>query len=555
MPKPIVVPPWQRSYSWKPTEVDQFWNDILSFSEDCSPGGPFGAPQYFIGSIVLVSSEELPHHILLDGQQRLVTSTLLLAAIRDYILSEADSEDHESRQLATKLGEKYIVSQEMFETEEVPRITLNVYDQPYFRDFIQKPKSGTADLGVKPELESHKRIRRSYQLLLRRLREHLTDHSAKDGIRWAHWLAGVLTMNLLVIVATSDDEDTAAEIFETLNDRGIGLSTPDLLRNLLLRRSPETYREEIINRWRDILRIEEVARADVFLRHFWISRNGDVKKHSLYREMRNYINGTSAPTYPLTLTKEMEDAGSVYQDLVGNRDDDDDIARLLHDVSLLDAFSLRPALLSAWGHGDAEERKRLLKALIAFYVRHRVIVGLENNEFEGVVFSLAKDLRESGDFDAAVGALRSAPPSDDDFQNSFETITISRADTVRYLLTEFERRRHPNQELAVEAADKVHVEHIYPQSPPDKWRADDHEQIVNRLGNLTLLGKKLNQTVANSDFATKRDHVPRGYKHSDLKITRDIGFSPYDKLKFWTINEIDARQKMLAEEAGEIWKI
>jgi Protein of unknown function DUF262/Protein of unknown function (DUF1524) len=554
--KSLRVPPWQRSYAWRPTEVDQFWNDLVSFSDDCPRSGPFGSPQYFIGSIVLVTSEELDQHILLDGQQRLVTSTLLLAAIRDYIREEADPTDEASRQRAADLQKEFIVSQDVFAMNSVPRITLNVFDEPYFRDFVQSPAGETANFAVRPEYESHRRIRRAYQLLIKNLREHVSEKEpAEGGIAWAFWLAAIMTMNVVVIVATSDDEDTAAEIFETLNDRGIGLSTPDLLRNLLLRRSGARYRTEIIDRWREILRIEEVARTDLFLRHFWISRKGDVKQHSLYRAMRNEIYRKTAQRYPLDFTKELAESAKTYEDLVTAHDDDDETAKFLRDVNLLDAFSLRPALLSAWEHGDSGDRRGLTRSLIAFFVRHRVIVGLENNEFERIVFSLAEELRESGDFAAALDSLRAAPPSDDDFESAFAKAIIPRANTARYLLTEFERRRWQNQEIAVEGADHVHVEHIYPQSPPATWRAENHDQIIDRAGNLTLLGRPLNQALANAKFSTKRDNEARGYRTSELKITLELTQPPYDTLEYWTSNEIDERQARLAEEARVIWKI
>jgi Protein of unknown function DUF262/Protein of unknown function (DUF1524) len=552
--KPIVVPPWQRSFAWRDTEVDQFWNDLVAFSEGCSKQ-VFGRPQYFLGSIVLVTEDEAATHLLLDGQQRLVTSTILLAAIRDYIIETADADDSDARELAMGITRQFIVAKDLFSAQDTNRLTLNEYDEPYFRDFIQKPAGGTSDLSVNASLDSHKRLRKAYQTLIKRLREHIAAvQPAEGGIKWAHWLAGVLTQNIVLIVATSDDEDTAAEIFETLNDRGVGLSTPDLLRNLLLRKAPQGATAEIIDYWRDILRIEE-ARTDLFLRHFWISRQGDVKKHSLYREMRDHLNANPAPDYPLRFTKQLAEDAQVYQDLVSGRDDDDDVQALLIGANLLDAFTLRPALLSAWEVGETNDRKRLLRALIAFFVRHRVIVGLENNEFERIVFSIAKKLRDTEDFDGAITALQAAPPGDEEFEAAFAGAVVTRQNTVRYLLMEFERARHQHQELSVEAASKVHIEHIYPRNPPQAWRAENHEQIVSRLGNFTLLGKKLNASLQNAKFADKRDNEARGYKVSDLKITRELALAPYDELEYWTVDQINERQEMLAQEALEIWKI
>jgi hypothetical protein len=207
--------------------------------------------------------------------------------------------------------------------------------------------------------------------------------------------------------------------------------------------------------------------------------------------------------------------------------------------------------LAAWARGDqhAEERVRLLQGLIAFFVRHRVIAARENNEFERVVFPMAKNLRETGDFDYALDQLRNAPPDDETFLSAFENVVVQRQKSCRYLLVELERHvRHT--ELEIGPATRVHIEHIYPRQPLAGERLDEHASVVGRLGNLTLLLSRLNISVRNARFDKKRP----SYKESDLVLTRELAVR-WPKTVRWDAERVAERQRLLAERALKIWRI
>ena len=534
----IEVPDWQRSYSWTTEEVDAFWQDLVSFDAQYPDENIIGE-EYFLGSVVLVIGGAT--NLLLDGQQRLATATILLAVLRDARL------DYDGN-AATRLQNKYISDFDDATATTTHVLTLNVYDRDFFRAEVQDyPNDATPRPST--TLKSH--------LLVRKAHEYFTARIAAENARVGAGRAAfdrnlrisrVLCDHMSVVSVTSGDDDNAAAVFETLNDRGIGLSTPDLLRNLLLRRAADgATRERIVAAWQQVLAINEEASVEEFLRHYWVSRRGDVKARKLYREIKNAMITES--TDPLEMSLDLAAAAPVYRDIVTAREDDQEIRRLLQGISALGAKVLYPALLSGYAVADGDHGKEQLRALAnaltVLFVRHNVIGGRETTVMETTVYEAAARLRETRDFQAAIDVLATLAPGAQDFVESFRKRAVKRIATARYLLREIEHAKRQTQEVAVEGPDRVHVEHIYPQTPAEpKW--PNHAQIINRLGNLTLLGRRINTSIKNADFATKQT---QGYVGSDILMTQEL--LPLDH---WDPEAINKRQRELSQWAFEIWK-
>jgi uncharacterized protein with ParB-like and HNH nuclease domain len=276
----IEVPDWQRSYSWTTEEIEEFWRDLRAF-DGRYPGDTIMNEEYFLGSIVLVTGGST--NLLLDGQQRLATATILLSALRD-------ARRRYKSDAATRLQAKYISELDDATNKTTYVLTLNVYDRDFFRSEIQDEPQ---DPPVKPPttLKSHGLIRKARQYYVDRVAEASEQvGGGESAFKWNLRVSRVLCDHMSVVAVTSTDDDNAAEVFETLNDRGIGLSTPDLLRNLLMRRAPdEDARGRIVAAWETVLGINEEVSVEEFLRHYWVSHRGDVKARKLYREIKGTI--------------------------------------------------------------------------------------------------------------------------------------------------------------------------------------------------------------------------------------------------------------------------
>jgi len=531
----IQVPEWQRSYSWTTSHVETFWEDLLAFS-DQYPEETIQDQEYFLGSIVIVDGGA--SLLLLDGQQRLATATILLSVVRDSLAEYRDD-------ASVRLHHQYIAVFDDATDTHAYKLTLNRYDRDFYRRMIQEFPLGDHHTAPEASLESHRLIAKAASAF----RSHFAEHYGKLGggkpaFDWALRVKRVLTDHVSVVVVTSTDEDNAATVFETLNDRGIGLSTTDLLRSLILRRAGEDDREEIITLWEAVLEVAEDAKVEAFLRHYWLSHRGDVKKRALYREIKDTL--IREETDSLDFSRDLERAANVYRDLVAARDDDPGLRALLKDIAMLGASALYPAILSAYALESVEDRRLVISALVTFFVRHNVIANRETTQLEALVYGIAKDLRSGLSADEAVARLKEAAPTDEQFVEQFKHAAVTRHATASYLLRQMEMARRQTEELEVAPPRKVHVEHIYPKSPPSDRRRPDHSAVVNRLGNMTLLDFRLNTAIKNSDFASKK---AQAYERSEILLTCEL--LEYEE---WNLPDIETRQERMAAMAGSIWQ-
>jgi hypothetical protein len=168
------------------------------------------------------------------------------------------------------------------------------------------------------------------------------------------------------------------------------------------------------------------------------------------------------------------------------------------------------------------------------------------SKLENIAFEIARQLRADKAFESSISKLAAFAPTDDQFTTKFKTARVSRRSSARYVLREIEHAIRKTKELAVEESDRVHVEHIYPQSPAaaDRWK--DHDLWIDRLGNLTLLAKRLNEKIRNDKFSAKKPE----YEKSDLEVTKQL-------LKYadWNTANVNERQEWMAGFAKDIWKV
>ncbi len=531
---PLRVPDWQRSYSWTRSEIEVFWQDLLKFSNRY-PGNNVEGHEYFLGSVVLVDNHTW--HLLLDGQQRLATSAILLSVIRDFLAPYSEN-------AAVRTANKYLRDFDDATQQHVDKITLNRYDRDFFRREILETRGQDYAAPV-ATLESHNLIRRARDILFEKFaasRDQTNDPHQFNT--WVLRIQKIATMNVSVVAIVSQDAENAALVFETLNDRGIGLSTPDLLRNLILRRANEEDVEEIISLWGEVLLSESDVALKTFLRHFWISRNGDVKAQSLYREIRDTVEAEDRDS--LTFSRDLRDASLAYRDVVNANLDDPELDQVLQDISDVGASAAYPVMLAAVQTiEDKTLLQRLARALLVAYVRHTAIGRLENTLLENHFFALAKTLWDAHDINPVVEALMAFAPNDEAFVAAFRTARLADRGTARYILRELELFRRHTEELEVAPPSRVHVEHIYPQKPAEGQRWPNHHAFINRIGNLTLLSRRLNTGIKNAPYAQKRP----SYVDSQLLITNQL-----PDIELWSPDAIEQRQAALAEDALQIWQ-
>lgn len=530
----IVVPDWQRNYSWKAEQIDTFWNDLEAFFLRQQKTQ---LSEYFLGSVVIVNTSD-GNLKLLDGQQRLATSAILLSCIRDKVKEFNNN-------AALQLQTEYLVKFDHVHEKTIHKLRLNIYDRDFFRQLILDERVEGYKV-PEPKIASHHQIlnaRKKFEQYLENFAKGLVP---KKTFELCMALSKCLLSQMTVISVYSSDEESAADVFETLNDRGIGLSTPDLLRNLVIRRAVSGQQDTVVELWRDLISFASDTQIKNFLRHYWVSRYGDVKTQSLYREIKGVIQEKDLES--VALSTSLSQSSEIYRQLVDGTTSSTKFNRLLNDV--LDYGSrariLLPTFLALVEELGADEAVEAARVVINVFVRHSIIRNLENSPFESAMYEGARDFRNDKDLDIFLSRIIAVSPSDKSVTDAFTSLSVVHNGSRRNILKQFELNARKTEELDIAGSSRVHVEHVYPQKPLPGSRLPNHEKIINRLGNLTLLSASINKALQNGTFADKRALLAT----SEILITREIASSAH-----WDEASIISRQAKMAELAPSLWPV
>jgi len=261
---------------------------------------------------------------------------------------------------------------------------------------------------------------------------------------------------------------------------------------------------------------------------------------------------------PRKFSVELSTSADVYSDLIQAQTGHAGLDEALGEIRRLDAAPILPVLLAAVEKADYERTSPLADSLISFFVRWTVIGRRESTLLEEYLYALAKEIYTGTEIGEAILKLRAKAPQDEEFRRAFQSAVISRSGHQRHILERLERAKRTSKqwdELTVRPSSTVHIEHIYPQTPTKELKLEAHDDWVNRIGNLSLLHKRLNSRIKNGSFPRKLDV----YRSSEIIITQDIERFPFWMSEscggMWSPEGIQARQADLADIAVEAWRI
>jgi len=271
------IPDYQRPYSWTPEQANELIEDLLGFV-DANPGQVADMPSYFLGSIVLIKGET-PDADVVDGQQRLTTLTLLLAAIRANVTSALRS------QITKRIYEE---GDTFAGTEDRFRLTLRDRDAEFFQKYIQRDGGFQDLLNLETGLaDSRLNLRDNARAFQKRL-EKLTE---PERIQLAQF---VLQRCFLVVVSTPD-QNSAYRIFAVLNSRGLDLTATDILKAKIIGDIPEPQRDSYTKKWEDAE--EELGRDDFnnLFAHIRTVYRKVKAKETLLKEFEEHVTEVKTP--------------------------------------------------------------------------------------------------------------------------------------------------------------------------------------------------------------------------------------------------------------------
>lgn len=544
------IPRFQRDYSWSEDEWEDLWLDIMGTIQES------GEPAHYMGYLVLQSSDDKVFDVI-DGQQRLTTMALIVISVLKNLkkLVESGSYPENNQQRMDQIRQTYIGYLDPVTLLSRSKLTLNRNNDNYFQNYIVP----LGNLPVRGFRASEHNLRKAFEWFEKKVREYAKKMGGDEGVVLAR-LVEDMSDRLFFTTINVTDELNAYKVFETLNARGVKLSSTDLLKNCLfsvLHRENKDHPHEmdkLEERWEAMVSRLGNENFSAFLRVHWMSRRAFVRQAELFKKIRERVTNRSEV---FELLRGMEEDMDTYLALAQPDASDwhprmKDYARDLRMFSVRQPFAL---LVAAARKLPLTDLEKVLHSCVVISFRYNVIGGLPPNEQESLYFSIAQKITH-GEYTKVsdiLESLKSVYPSDDIFKASFAEKILNTTNSrnlhiVRYILCELEKQQSTIDHDV--KSDSFNVEHVLPQNPEQGWESFTDEEVetnLYRLGNMALLNKKQNKNIGNVAFEVKKD----AFMGSEFELTKKIARDNTN----WTPKEIAARQKAMAKLATAVWRI
>jgi len=544
--KHFVIPHYQRLYSWETKHCKKLFEDIAAIAKD--PG-----QRHFVGSVVYVShlaqADGVNTFVVIDGQQRLTTISMLLLALLDAM-------DLDENELRKRLNRTIRNADEDPVSDTYLKLKLTRNDNSSFREILRS-------IELREALHSDEsRIHRNY-LFLR-------DLVFESTVGADELLQAVSRLDLVYIALDATKDDPQA-IFESLNSTGKNLSATDLIRNyVLMDQEPKVQAELYDNYW---LKLEEIfkgrseAEFEDLTRAFIALKNGKYPLNSEVFETFKELYRTKLEQGETanSALAEFRDAGKSYAQIQWLPEKDRNLNAASQNYRSLRNKLLNP-LAMPWATRDLSESEydpialaKVLEMLESYLVR-RVFCGLRNNGLDQTVAkalelshkSLHKGVDALADAMLSLGGGKGRFPLDEEVLYKGVSFELYNSSLSEYLLTRLEQHLDPKgTNLKLRAS----VEHIMPQTLTNAWRQSlgpEHNSIKERLlhtiGNLTL--SPYNAELGNAMFRTKVEKPNVGFRDSKIALSRSLV-----ELESWGEHEILSRGESLMAMAVKVWPL
>ena len=538
----LRVPPNQREYAWTDLEVEQLFTDIArAIGEDAD---------YFLGTIVTIPRPTGTLEVV-DGQQRLATTAILLAAIRLYMKEIGEDVLEEA------ISNTFLTGIDRAKRIRVPRMTLNSSDHELFRAIVTHTGEGELP---EASLESHRLLLGAYQHAQAHVERVVASFNPHDhGDRLNAWVNFLESRARVVLLKVPDDSD-AYRMFETLNDRGLRTSQADLIKNYLFGRSGERI-GEVQNRWafmRGTLEsIDEDDLTVTFLRHALIVQSGYRREVEVYGTVQDTVRSEDAAAkFAADL-----DRLATYYAASFNSDHENwnahlpQARRAIRVINMFNIRPIRPLVLAITS--EIEERKEVvasLNFLLSLGVRLLIASSTRSGSVEVPLADAAHEVWQGTikTADELAEHLKMITPSDEQFRNAFANTRVYNPRFARYYLRSLETLGQGEREpwfVPTDDGTIINLEHILPQKPEGNWPefTDDEARFyATRLGNLALMRASDNSSAKSAPFKEKKPF----FANSPYVLTSEV--SAYSE---WTTAEIADRQARMAELAPRAWPV
>ncbi len=533
----FVIPIYQRLYSWKKEQCEQLWDDIIKI------GGNDKANGHFIGSILYVLDGNTPSSplLIIDGQQRLTTITLLLIALRNHLSEEVEILEKFSH----KKIESYLINSDK-DGDKKFRLILSESDKDTLLFLIDKNKRKPSEPSVK--------IMENFKLFEEWINKNTDKLEA---------IFKGLDKLMIVWIALDKEKDDPQLIFESMNSKGIELTQADLIRNYIIMETEVEKQEDFYNQyWRameeDFKQNEKLF--DRFVKHYLTIKTGKIPvEKRVYGAFKDYQQKEGIGIE--ALLQDLQKYCGYFCQIAFKKEADKDLNKALSFLVDLEMDVVYPLLLELYSdYSDGVLSKQDFISIIALtesYLCRRAVCGLGSKGLNKIFPSFIKKINKDQYLESIEVHFLSLEkttgkfPKDSEFKDSFITKELYHPKKTEKVFNFLKRLENFDTKEPVNTQECT-IEHIMPQTLTFEWQRDlgenfkaIHEKYLHTIGNLTLTG--YNSEYSNKSFQEKRD-MEKGFKQSSLKLNQSL-----KDLESFGEKEIEKRANDLADWALKIW--
>ena len=547
----FIIPVYQRNYDWKHEHCQQLFEDLMRIIKEKQES-------YFMGSIVSTSGVRRSELIIIDGQQRITTLSLMLLAI--YHLLRRGEVVAEDERLADKIQKSYLIDE--FRDDEKIRLKPAKNDNKAFEKlFLDDTSQRIKDSNITANYDYFE--------------THIKAAVDNGKCTIDDFFEAFRKLVIVDIELHPEMGDNPHLIFESLNAAGKKLEEADLIRNFILMDKDAKTQEYLYeNYWLPIEKNTNYWVSD-FIKNFLTYHRGLApRKDRIYQEFQRFVAEQSqdADHNLERILQQLKEFSTYYKQIVFSEVEEPDVRAGLKRINYLGMGVTYPYLLDlfhVWRAKGIVSEKEVCDILhhIETFVFRRLICEIPTNAlnkvFPALVTKIRRTLKENDSesylncflYFLVQGSGIARSPIDSEFMDKIQQRDIYNLKSKNRIhlfkrLEDFQNRESDIENSLAEG--RLTFEHIMPQTLNRQWREslgdnylEIHEKYLNRLGNLTLTG--YNPEYSNRPFIEKRN-MKNGFKESTLWLNQDIG-----NVENWTEQEIKTRGKHLANRALEIW--
>lgn len=542
--KRYKVPAFQRDYSWDEERWEDLWADIIALGADDSG-------RHYMGTVVVAAQDDRTMRII-DGQQRLATLSVFALAVIDRLesLAKAGTETEPNLERARSLRDRFIGDKDPASLILSSKLTLNETDDGFYQDYLvqlRRPQS------VRSLPRSSRLLNGCFEWFKKRLHEDRTIGNSGEAI--AALLSEVAARRLYFIVITVDDDLNAYTVFETLNARGMELSSTDLLKNYLFSKCGRGDLDWMRRQWAQIVGRVKQERFPEFVRYHLLCDQPSVRSARVFKLIRDSVKDSLGAIQFIHAIEPRAELFSALEDPTHEFwIDQPKCKESVRVLKLLGVRQMMPLLFAAW-EKQKPNFEAILRDLVVLALRHTVIGGRNPNELERPYHEAARAVLDGRAVTPTqiFSHLVAIYPRDEAFERDFQFAEIAtsgqRRRLAKYLLTGLEADASAKS-IDFET-DPGTIEHILPENPREEWEDNfpiaGQPALTYRIGNLTLLEANLNRDAGNETFDVKRDK----YLQSRYTLTRKISEEGPSE---WTPAAVEQRSAVLAKRACHVWR-